>query len=115
MKLYKNTNNEIFAYEEDGSQDNLIGDKTLITQEEANVIIAQNEANILANRTDAEKITDCKEQAKAMLFSTDWAVLPDVALTNASEFITYRATLRGFVLNPVTNPNFPTEPTPVWV
>jgi hypothetical protein len=38
MKLFKNTNNEVFAYELDGSQDNFIGDKTPITQEEADVI-----------------------------------------------------------------------------
>jgi hypothetical protein len=40
MKLYKTQDNEIYAYEEDGSQDHLIGDKTPITQEEANQIIA---------------------------------------------------------------------------
>ena len=38
MKLFKDTNNEIFAYELDGSQDHLIGDKIKITQEEADVI-----------------------------------------------------------------------------
>lgn len=40
MKLYKTQDNQIFAYELDGSQDHLIGDKTPITQEEADVIIA---------------------------------------------------------------------------
>ncbi len=40
MKLFKTQNNEIFAYEEDGSQDHLIADKTPITQEEANQILA---------------------------------------------------------------------------
>lgn len=40
MKLFKTEDNQIFAYEEDGSQDHLIGDKTPITQEEANAIIA---------------------------------------------------------------------------
>lgn len=38
MKLYKDAQNIIFAYEEDGSQDHLIGDKTPITQEEFNAI-----------------------------------------------------------------------------
>lgn len=41
MKLFKDANNNIFAYEEDGSQDNLIGDKTPITQAEADEIRAQ--------------------------------------------------------------------------
>jgi hypothetical protein len=40
MKLFKDTENNVFAYELDGSQDHLIGDKTPITQEEADAIIA---------------------------------------------------------------------------
>jgi hypothetical protein len=40
MKLFKDTENNVFAYELDGSQDHLIGDKTPITQEEADTIIA---------------------------------------------------------------------------
>lgn len=42
MKHYKNSNNEVFAYEEDGSQDHLIGDKVSITDTEATSL---NEAN----------------------------------------------------------------------
>ena len=42
MKNYKDSNNEVFAYEEDGSQDDLIGDKVSITQAEADSL---NEAN----------------------------------------------------------------------
>jgi lipase chaperone LimK len=34
MKLYKSFTGEIFAYELDGSQDHLIGDKVALTQEE---------------------------------------------------------------------------------
>ena len=40
MKLFKNSNNTIYAYELDGSQDHLIGDKTPITQEEVDTIRA---------------------------------------------------------------------------
>lgn len=40
MKLFKDTENNVFAYEEDGSQDDLIGDKTPITQAEAAAISA---------------------------------------------------------------------------
>jgi len=40
MKLFKTQDNQIFAYELDGSQDQLIGDKTPITQEQADKIIA---------------------------------------------------------------------------
>jgi len=42
MKHYKDTNNTVFAYESDGSQDYLIGNKTPITDEEANELRASN-------------------------------------------------------------------------
>jgi hypothetical protein len=38
MKIYKDQNNNVYAYEADGSQDHLIGDKILITQEEADTL-----------------------------------------------------------------------------
>jgi hypothetical protein len=57
---------------------------------------------------------NCKNTAKSLLAQSDWAVLPDVALINKSDFEAYRAELRELVLNPVVNPTFPTEPTPVW-
>ena len=40
MKFFKTQDDQIFAYELDGSQDHLIGDKTPITQEQADEIIA---------------------------------------------------------------------------
>jgi len=40
MKFFKDPENNVFAYELDGSQDDLIGDKTPITQEQADEIIA---------------------------------------------------------------------------
>jgi len=56
----------------------------------------------------------CKAQAKELLAQTDWAILTDVPLDNKAEFKSYRETLRNLVLNPVENPEFPTEPTPSW-
>jgi len=45
MKTYKDTNNNLWAYEEDGSQDHLIPtDFILITEDEANVIRAEQQA-----------------------------------------------------------------------
>ena len=41
MKNYKDKNNQLWAYEEDGSQDHLIGDKVFITEEEAEEIRKQ--------------------------------------------------------------------------
>ena len=56
----------------------------------------------------------CKAQAKALLSLTDWAVLPDVGLKNSADFVTYRGILRGLVIQPQSEFNFPTEPTAVW-
>ena len=56
----------------------------------------------------------CKTQAKLLLSASDWAVLPDVGLKNSTEFVTYRSILRGYAIQPVLNPVWPTEPQPVW-
>lgn len=56
----------------------------------------------------------CKNQAKSLLAASDWSVLPDVQITNKAEFENYRAILRGYVISPVANPTWPTEPQPVW-
>jgi hypothetical protein len=63
--------------------------------------------------TQAQKDA-CKAQAKSLLAASDWASLSDVDLTNKADFIAYRSALRNLALNPVENPTFPTEPTPVW-
>jgi len=55
MKLFKNANNDIFAYELDGSQDDLIGDKTPITQEEADAIRVQKQQAALGAMSYQEK------------------------------------------------------------
>ena len=43
MKLFKDNQNNIFAYDDNGSQDHLIGDKTAITQTEVDEITKANE------------------------------------------------------------------------
>ena len=62
-----------------------------------------------------QKLDDCKNQAKQKIANCDWSVLPDVNISNRAEFEAYRAKLRGYILNPVADPVFPTEPQPVWV
>ena len=42
IKLYKDTDNNIYNYPVDGSQDNLIGNKVAITQEEADILVIEN-------------------------------------------------------------------------
>jgi len=63
---------------------------------------------------DAVAKDACKTKAKTLLSATDWSALPDVGLKNSADFVTYRGILRGLVISPVTNPDFPVEPTPVW-
>ena len=75
----------------------------------------QAELDALAIPTEtAVAKANCKSQAKALLSASDWSVLPDVQITNKAAFENYRAILRGYVLSPVTDPTWPTEPTPVW-
>lgn len=68
-------------------------------------------------RLEAQAPIDaCKKQAKKLLADTDWALISDVAqtLANQVDFIAYRAAVRGFVINPVSSPCFPTVPTAQW-
>jgi len=76
------------------------------TEQEVNAEIARLQAE--------EPLKNCKEEAKKRIAASDWSVLPDVGLSNVSEFEAYRATLRALIKNPVANPSFPTEPNPVW-
>jgi len=69
--------------------------------------------DLAAVTTQAQKDA-CKSQAKALLAASDWSVLPDVQITNKAAFDNYRAILRGYVISPVTDPTWPTEPQPVW-
>jgi hypothetical protein len=69
--------------------------------------------DLAAVTTQAQKDA-CKSQAKTLLATSDWSVLPDVQITNKTAFDNYRAILRGYVISPVTDPTWPTEPQPVW-
>jgi len=60
-------------------------------------------------------LQDVKDAAKIKLAKTDWAVLPDVGISNVAEFEAYRAALREIIKNPVLDPEYPTEPDPVWI
>jgi hypothetical protein len=72
--------------------------------------------------TPEELIAQCKSIATGILNSTDWTSIPDVGdptkanpyLMNQAEFIAYRSTVRGYAVNPVENPTFPTAPTEQW-
>lgn len=68
----------------------------------------------LALVTEQAKKDICKAQAKALLAQTDWAVLPDVGLSNQDAFVFFRLNLRNLVKNPVADAAFEAIPEPVW-
>ena len=69
-----------------------------------------------------EQLTaQCKDNASGLLYQTDWTTIPDVAntsnnpyLTNQAAFIAYRNIIRGYAVNPVPDPVWPTMPNPQW-
>lgn len=83
----------------------------------------QAELDALAPSTEAEIAKqNCKTKAKELLYETDWTSIFDVGdptkanpyLINQAEFIAYRSTVRGYAVNPVVDPVFPTAPTEQW-
>ena len=75
----------------------------------------------IAVQQEADKLS-CADQAKAILNATDWTSIADVGdpakanpyLVNRGEFIAYRSTVRGYAVNPVVDPVWPTPPTEQW-
>jgi hypothetical protein len=82
----------------------------------------QEELDALWPSTEEEQAKSiCKQTASELLYKTDWTTIPDVAnpennpyLMNQAEFIAYRNIVRGYAVNPVANPDFPTPPTEQW-
>jgi hypothetical protein len=64
MKLYKDEDGNIFAYELDGSQDDLIGDKIPTTQEEVDAI---NNARNAVIEAELQAQVSAKQSAMAKL------------------------------------------------
>lgn len=72
MKHYKDKNNQIFAFEDDGSQDDLIReDMVEITNEEADSIrypsISQREASIAKGKIEALEMQSLRSIREAIL------------------------------------------------
>ena len=75
----------------------------------------EDEVNAEIERLDGiYPLEACKREAKKRIADTDWSVLPDVALTNKADFEAYRAALRGLIITPAAEPQWPVEPEPVW-
>ena len=83
MKYYINTNKEIFAYEEDGSQDHLIGDKVAIIQEELDVINKAKEDEYKAEQEKIVPQTISPRQARLILLK--YELLDDIETMIATD------------------------------
>ena len=66
MKYYKQ-NNEVYAYELDGSQDHLIGKKTPMTDEEV-------ELHLNPPKTEAQILAEKVAEAQKYLVDTAWYI-----------------------------------------
>lgn len=94
---------------------------TTINQEAFDVDGNPVEYDPVAVQQEADKLS-CADQAKAILTATDWTSISDVGdpaksnpyLINQAEFIAYRSTVRGYAVNPVVDPVWPTQPTEQW-
>jgi hypothetical protein len=64
--------------------------------------------------TDDEKKAALAGQAIGLLNESDWTMLPDVTLTNKTEWQSYRATLRMIAQNPQVTSIIPTKPQEIW-
>ena len=72
--------------------------------------------------TPEELIAQCKATATSILQNTDWTSIADVGdptkanpyLMNQADFVAYRSTVRGYAVNPVVDPVWPTAPTEQW-
>ena len=71
---------------------------------------------IITNKEKLSKLkkSECESKAKELISKSDWSVLPDVNLQNKSDYENYRSILRNLILNPIEDPIFPIEPTPIW-
>jgi len=69
MKYYKDKNNQVYAFEADGSQDEFIGDHL--------IEITESEALTITNPppTSEELQAQTNAEARAYLASTDWYVV----------------------------------------
>lgn len=131
-----NLNTQIIAYL---TVNNIVfsnGDyKTGQPQGQANQILYWNATKLGAQPTQAQldEATPIYEgqqiaeqnkiTATSLLQATDWAATIDISdpqysnpyLTNQTEFLTYRSTVRAIVVNPpTTTVTFPNKPEAVW-
>jgi len=85
MKYYRDASGQIYAYELDGSQDHLIGDKAPVTEEE--VTLATTSAQL-----GVEDVV--RGLRDSLLISSDWTQVMDAPVDQVA-WATYRSLLRA--------------------
>ena len=96
MKYYKDENNQIFAFESDGSQDAFIPSGLVpITEAEADAL-RYPEPSL------EEKASTIRQQRDAMLSATDYRIMPDYPIsdTDRDALRAYRQALRDIPEQP---------------
>jgi hypothetical protein len=62
-----------------------------------------------------EKLLMVKGTANGLLYQSDFAMLPDVNISNKADWEIYRAALRTIARNPTIDPVWPVRPPSLWV
>ena len=105
-----------------GFESPIIAVQSDVAQIEWKYIDGQFVAPYVPPPTPEQLLEQCKQTAVSLLDITDWTSISDVGnpdmanpyLVNQAAFIAYRSTVRGYAVNPVENPVFPTAPTEQW-
>lgn len=101
MKYYKNSKNEVFAFEVDGSQDHLI-------TEEMEEISRHDVSKIVNESSPQLDWTQIKQYRNKLLTESDWTDLPNSPVNNKPAWLSYRQHLRDITKN------FSTPSEVVW-
>ncbi len=80
MKLYKDSNNVVYNYPDDGSQDELIGEKTPITQDEADAITTKKLTDLGIPVVPAYSLQRAAEYPSMKDFADAWVKNDNAAL-----------------------------------
>jgi hypothetical protein len=95
MKYYKDNSGLTYAYELDGSQDNLIGNKIKLSDDEVTKLLIENDINSTENKKLAEY--------KVYLNSTDYKMTVDyfatLSVAEQEALVSSRAIAREFIKN----------------
>lgn len=106
MRFYKNSSNELFLFEVDGSQDHLI------TEEMQEISI--HEFNRIKTKETVKEPTweDVKKIRNGLLAESDWTDLPNSPINNKPAWLRYRQALRDITKNfsKPTEINWPVKP-----